>query len=283
MGQGSEGATEEVEKAGQSTVPRLLPRLSAEEEIALAMRIEAHDMAAKCMVVEGNMHLVEPVAKRYVGRGLPLAELIQDGSLGLLRAVETYDYRKGAGFSAFARRSIRQAITHALADQDRTIRVPRHVIDTLSALQRVQRAVTLGPEREPTLEEGVIGQGETPDGEREAPRAGSAPMSRETGLADTGAWQLDDLIEDEQAMDLLEAVGESLQAEELHEVLSALTPRERKVVEQRFGLRGARPRTLDEIGKTFGLSRPRIRRIETKALVALRSCRDSQRLREFLR
>ena len=239
-------------------------------------------MAAKCTVVEANMHLVEPVAKRYVGRGLPLAELVQDGSLGLIRAVETYDYRKGTGFSTFARRCIRQAVTHALADQDRTIRVPRHVIDTLGALQRVQRAVTLGPEREPTVEEGVSEEDEARRGGREMPRAGLAPMSREMAIGDEGAWQLGDLLEDEQAMDLLEAVGESLQAEELHQVLSALTPRERKVIEQRFGLRGAHPRTLDEISQTFGLSRLRIRRIETKALVALRSCRDSQRLRDFL-
>ena len=231
-------------------MPRLLPGLSADEEAALARRIEAHDMAAKCAVVEANLPLVEPVAKRYVGRGLPLAELIQDGSLGLIRAVETYDYRRGAGFSTFARLCIRQAITGAITDQTGTIHVPRQVRDTLAALQRTRRAVA---------------------SELDAPPAG-----------DEREWRLGDLGQDEQAIDLLEAVGESLQAVELQQVMGALTPRERRVIVQRFGLKGGRPRTLDEIGRTFGLSRERTRRIETKALVALRSCRDSQRLREFL-
>ena len=232
-------------------MPRLLPGLSPEEEASLARRIEAHDMAAKCAVVEANLPLVEPVAKRYVGRGLPLAELIQDGSLGLIRAVETYDYRRGTGFSTFARLCIRQAITGAITDQRGAIHVPRQVRDTLAALQRTRRAVASEPD--------------TP------PAAG-----------DETAWRLGDLGEDEQAMDLLEEVGDSLQPAELQQVMSALTPRERRVIEQRFGLKGGRPRTLDEIGRTFGLSRERIRRIETKARVALRSCRDSQRLREFL-
>ena len=231
-------------------MPRLLPGLSAEEEAALARRIEAHDMAAKCAVVEANLPLVEPVAKRYVGRGLPLEELIQDGSLGLIRAVETYDYRRGGGFSSFARLCIRQAITGAITDQRGAIQVPRQVRDTLAALQRTRRAVTSEPD---------------------APPAG-----------DERPWRLGDLGEDEQAIDLLEEVGESLQATELQQVMNALTPRERRVIEQRFGLKGGRPRTLDEIGRTFGLTRERIRRIETKALVALRSCRDSQRLRDFL-
>ena len=133
-------------------MPRLLPGLSAEEEASLARRIEAHDMAAKCTVVEADLPLVEPVAKRYVGRGVPLAELIQDGSLGLIRAVETYDYRTGIGFTTFARRFIRLAITHAIAEQASTIRVPKQVVDALSALQRVQRAVTLRLDGEPAGE-----------------------------------------------------------------------------------------------------------------------------------
>ena len=262
-------------------MPRLLPGLSAEEEAALARRIEAHDMAAKCTVVEANLHLVEPVAKRYLGRGIPLAELIRDGSLGLIRAVETYDYRTGIGFSTFARRSIRLAIAHAITEQASTIRVPGQVIDALNALQRVQREVTLRLDGEPAGEQSVSGKG-TARRARKTPASGRDDRQTKTATDDRGAWHLDDLIDDEQAVDLLETVGESLQAEELREVLNALKPRERKVIEQRFGLKGERPRTLDEIGKTLGLTRERIRQVEAKALVALRSCRDSRRLREFL-
>lgn len=262
-------------------MPRLLPGLSAEEEVSLAKRIEARDMAAKCMVVEANLHLVEPVAKRYVGRGVPLAELIQDGSLGLIRAVETYDYRTGTGFSTFARRSIRLAITHAIAEQASTIRVPRQVIDALDALQRVRRAVTLRLDRGPAGEHGASTKA-TSRKAPEMPGSSEGPRPAEAALDDKAKRRLDDLIEDQQAVDLLEAVGESLQAEELREVLNALTPRERRVIEQRFGLKSERLRTLDEIGKSLGLTRERIRQVEAKALVALRSCRDSRRLREFL-
>ena len=262
-------------------MPRLLPGLSADEEASLARRIEAHDMAAKCMVVEANLPLVEPVAKRYVGRGVPLAELIQDGSLGLIRAVETYDYRAGIGFTTFARRFIRLAITHAIAEQASTIRVPRQVVDALSALQRVQRVVTLRLDGEPAGERSVSGRG-TVRKAREMPAGSRDPQRAQPAIDDKVTWRVDDLIDDEQAVDLLQTVGESLQAEELREVLNALTPRERKVIEQRFGLKGERPRTLDEIGGTLGLTRERIRQVEAKALVALRSCRDSRRLREFL-
>ena len=173
-------------------------------------------MAAKCMVVEANLHLVEPVAKRYVGRGVPLAELIQDGSLGLIRAVETYDYRTGAGFSTFARRFIRGAITHAIAEQATTIRVPRQVIDALGALQRVQRAVTLRLDREPAGEQSASTKA-TSRQAREMPGSSQSPGPAETAFDNKGARRLDDLIEDEPAVDLLEAVGESLQAEELRE------------------------------------------------------------------
>jgi RNA polymerase primary sigma factor len=268
-------------------MPRLLPGLSAEEEASLAKRIEAHDMAAKCTVVEANLPLVEPVAKRYVGRGVPLAELIQDGSLGLIRAVETYDHSAGIGFTTFARRFIRLAITHAIAEQASTIRVPRQVVDALSALQRVQRAVTLRLDGEPA--DGPVG-GQSVSGWGTVPRARETPASgqdlrgAQATVDDrgTGTWRVDDLIDDEQAVDLLQTVGESLQAEELREVLNALTPRERKVIEQRFGLKGEHPRTLAEIGASLGLTRERIGQVEAKALVALKSCRDSRRLREFL-
>jgi RNA polymerase primary sigma factor len=248
---------------------RLLQGISAEEEAALVRRIQAHDMQAKRMVVEANMHLVEPLAKRYVGRGIPLADLTLDGSLGLIRAVETYDHRKGSGFTSFARGSIRHAITQVIAKQGGPGRHTQQQSDALVALRRVQEAVLLRVARMADDEKAATGQG--------------GAVRQEANGTDHGeARWLDDLTADEQAVELLREAGADLEGEELHEMLSVLMPRERKAIEQRLGLTVARPRTLDELARTFAFSRQRIQQVEAKATVALRSYRDSQRLIEFL-
>ena len=243
--------------------------MSAEEEAALARRIQAHDMQAKRTVVEANMHLVEPLAKRYIGRGISMADLMLDGSLGLIRAVETYDHRKGSGFTSFARDSIRRAITQAIAKQGEPVRHTRQQSDALDALRRIQDAVLLRVDRKADDEKSATGQG-------------GAVRQKAKGIDDEEAGWLDDLTADEHAVELLREAGADLEAEELHEMLRILTPRERKAIEQRLGLKGARPCTLDELAKTFAFSRQRIQLVEAKATVGLRSYRDSQRLIEFL-
>ena len=256
--------------------------LSADEEFALARRIERGDTAARRSLIEANLRLVVSIATSFTGRGLPLLDLIQEGNLGLLHAVEKFDYRKGHKFSTYATWWIHQAIARGLANQARTIRLPSHVVEQLNRLARVQRQLMLDLHREPSPAEIATEMDTTARKVRELLKVAQQPVSLETPLGEEQETELGDFVEDEDAVQPDEGAGETLRNEQLDDVLAGLTHRERQVIELRYGLQDDRPRTLEEVGQHFGVSRERIRQIEAKTITRLRGYQKTEHLREYL-
>ena len=259
-----------------------VPLLTPEEEQELAKRMAEGDAEAKHRMEEANLRLVVSIAKRYVGRGMLFLDLIQEGNLGLIRAVEKFDYQKGFKFSTYATWWIRQAITRAIADQARTIRIPVHMVETINKLVRVQRQLLQDLGRDPTPEEIGAEMDMSADRVREIQKISQEPVSLETPIGEEEDSHLGDFIPDEDASEPSEAASFSLLKEQLMEVLDTLTPREKKVLELRFGIVDGRTRTLEEVGKEFNVTRERIRQIEAKALRKLRHPSRSKKLRDFL-
>lgn len=256
--------------------------LSANDEISLAHRIEDGDEEAKRELAEANLRLVVSIAKRYVGRGMLFLDLIQEGNMGLIKAVEKFDYRKGFKFSTYATWWIRQAITRAIADQARTIRIPVHMVETINKLIRVQRQLLQDLGREPTPEEIAQDMELTPDKVREILKIAQEPVSLETPIGEEDDSHLGDFIEDQEATSPSDHAAYELLKEQLEDVLDTLTDREENVLRLRFGLDDGRTRTLEEVGKVFGVTRERIRQIEAKALRKLRHPSRSKRLKDFM-
>ncbi len=259
-----------------------VPLLSPTQEVELAKRVEAGDPLAKKKIVDANLRLVVSIAKKYIGRGMLFLDLIQEGNLGLIRAVEKFDYRKGFKFSTYATWWIRQAITRAIADQARTIRVPVHMVETINKMVRISRQLVQRLGREPTDDE-IAREMEIEEGKvEEIRRIAQLPVSLETPIGEEEDSQLGDFIEDRDLPSPEESAAGHLLREQIEEMLGALSEREKEVLHYRFGLEDGRSYTLEEVGKRFGVTRERIRQIEAKALRKLRHPSRSKKLRDFL-
>ena len=259
-----------------------VPLLTAEEEIDLAMRIADNDPEAKRRLEEANLRLVVSIAKRYGGRGMQFLDLIQEGNLGLIKAVEKFDYTKGFKFSTYATWWIRQAITRAIADQARTIRIPVHMVETINKVKKTNSLLLHKNGREPTAEEIAAELGMSVEKVREILRVAQEPVSLETPIGEEEDSHLGDFIPDEDALAPADAASQLLLKEALSAVLKTLTPREAKVLTLRFGLEDGHPKTLEEVGAEFNVTRERIRQIEAKALRKLRHPQRSKKLKDFL-
>ncbi len=260
-----------------------IPLLNREEEVDLAQRVEVGDLRAKAKLTESNLRLVVSIAKKYIGRGMTFLDLIQEGNKGLIRAVEKYDWTKGFKFSTYATWWIRQAITRAIADQARTIRIPVHMVETINKMMRTQRKLMQELGREPTPEE-IAAAMENMDADRvrEIMKISQKTTSLETPIGDDEDSYLGDFIADETQASPYDATSKRLLKENIDEVLAALSDREAKVLAMRFGLNGARPMTLEEVGQKFGVTRERIRQIEAKALRKLKHPSKRKKLQDFL-